>query len=90
MSKGAVESLTRALAVELSEFDIRVNCVRLGPVRTGMLRYVKDEVKKIPLERLVNMNDIKSLVECIIDNKSMTGSIIPLDCGITSKLSVEM
>jgi len=90
MTKGGVESLTKGLAVELSCHDIRVNCIRLGPVRTGMLLFDKDEVERIPLGRLVNKDDIVSLVELLMSNRSITGSIISLDCGITSKLSVEM
>lgn len=90
MTKGAVESLTRGLAVELSAHDIRVNCIRLGPVRTGMLIYDKEQVGRIPLGRLVGKDDIVKLVEHIVMNSSMTGGIITLDCGITSKLCVEM
>ncbi|KAL4883786.1 hypothetical protein BJY04DRAFT_184396 [Aspergillus karnatakaensis] len=39
----AVEGLTRGLAVDFAPLGIRVNIVRLGPVRTGFLDSVGDE-----------------------------------------------
>jgi glucose 1-dehydrogenase len=36
-SKGGLVSLTRALALELAEYGIRVNCILPGAVRTSML-----------------------------------------------------
>ena len=36
-SKGALSILTECLAVELAEFDIKINCLALGAVQTEML-----------------------------------------------------
>jgi NAD(P)-dependent dehydrogenase (short-subunit alcohol dehydrogenase family) len=36
-SKGALTILTECLAVELAEFDIKINCLALGAVQTEML-----------------------------------------------------
>lgn len=90
MTKGAVESFTRGLAVELSQYGVRVNCICLGAVDTSMLPYVQSEVDRIPLGHVVDKPSIFSMVEELINNRSMTGSIVTLDCGMLSKLSVEM
>ncbi|WP_405822308.1 3-oxoacyl-ACP reductase FabG [Streptomyces sp. NBC_01390] len=43
-SKGGIESLTRALAVEVGRKGIRVNCVAPGKVRTEMTSAVADKL----------------------------------------------
>jgi len=43
-SKGAVESMVRAAAIELSREGIRVNCVAPGVVKTEMAETLKDLV----------------------------------------------
>ncbi|MFF7329103.1 3-oxoacyl-ACP reductase family protein [Streptomyces sp. NPDC090306] len=43
-SKGGIESLTRALAVEVGRKGIRVNCVAPGKVRTEMTAAVADQL----------------------------------------------
>ena len=90
MTKAGMEGFTHSLAVELAGRDIRCNVIGLGPVRTGMLPFDKEQVGRIPLGRLVDIKDIIGLVDMLILNRSITGSSITLDCGITSKLSVEM
>jgi len=90
MTKGAVEAFTRGLAIELAETGVRANCIRLGAVKTSMLRYKEAEVEKIPLQCTIEQKDILSLIGELIENKSITGGIFTLDCGMTSKLSVEM
>jgi 3-oxoacyl-[acyl-carrier protein] reductase len=44
-AKHGVIGLTRALAMELGEFGITVNCVQPGPIRTGMTAGVPEEAK---------------------------------------------
>jgi len=90
MTKAGMKGFTHSLAVELSCRDIRCNIIDLGPVRTGMLPFDKEQVGRIPLRRLVDVKDIIGLVDMLINNRSITGSSITIDCGITSKLSVEM
>jgi len=89
-TKGAVESMTRGLAVEYGEFGVRVNCLRLGPVDTSMLVYDENQLGDIPLKRLVGKKDISCMIRELIRNRSITGSVITMDCGVTSKLSIEM
>jgi len=89
-SKSMVEGLTRGLAVEYAPFDVHVNCIRLGPVKTRMLKHDPHKVKQIPSKRLVGKHDILLTVKMLLNNMSMTGSILTLDCGVTSRLGVDM
>ncbi|MEC8865156.1 MAG: SDR family oxidoreductase, partial [Verrucomicrobiota bacterium] len=42
-SKAGVEGFSRAFAREMADFDIRVNCVAPGPIKTDLLKGVSDE-----------------------------------------------
>ena len=54
-SKAAVESFSRTFARELSEFNITVNCISPGPIKTDLLRGITDEkIKKITDQQIVN------------------------------------
>jgi len=56
-AKHGVVGLTRALAVELGECGVTVNCVCPGPIETGMTAVIPDEMKqkfarrRVPLGR---------------------------------------
>src|SRR5918994_5551966 len=69
VSKAALESLVRYLAVELSERDIRVNAVSAGLVETGALAFFpnRDEMleryaSRTPAGRLVEPADVAEAV----------------------------
>lgn len=83
-SKGAVLSLTRALALEFSDADIRVNCVIPGAVHTNMLisglsrGHLGDNsadlmIDKLglrhPVKRIGRPEDIANLIYFLIDNE---------------------
>jgi NAD(P)-dependent dehydrogenase (short-subunit alcohol dehydrogenase family) len=87
MSKGAVEALTRGLAVDLGKYGIRVNCIRPGAVDTRMLKTRKGIREKIPIGRIANAWDIAEVVEFLINNKYITGECITVDGGSLAKLS---
>ena len=56
-AKHGVIGLTRALAMELGEFGITVNCVQPGPIKTGMTEAIPEDAKtkfarrRVPLRR---------------------------------------
>jgi NAD(P)-dependent dehydrogenase (short-subunit alcohol dehydrogenase family) len=87
MSKGAIESFTRGLAVELGEYGIRVNCIRPGAVDTQMLTKKKGLENKIPIGRIATPDDISDVVEFLVENKYITGECITVDGGSLAKLS---
>ena len=62
--KSGVIGLTRSLAVELGPEAITVNCICLGPIRTGMTADIPDEHKEIfakrraPLDRYAEPEEV--------------------------------
>jgi NAD(P)-dependent dehydrogenase (short-subunit alcohol dehydrogenase family) len=90
-AKGGIVSLTRALARELSVYNIRVNAVAPRNVRTEMLESVfsKEEIAKkeehIPLKRLGSVEDIANAVLFLLSEMSdyITGETILIDGGRT-------
>ena len=89
-SKGGIAALTEALAVELAQFNIRVNCVAPGLIETPMIEAVKSDPKtfeamltQIPLRRAGKPEEVSELVAFLAsDNSSyMTGSVVVIDGG---------
>lgn len=94
MSKHAIEGVTKAMAVELAEHDIRVNTVAPTFVLTPMTKtmFEDENFKKfvydmIPLGRLGKVEDIaNSCTFLLSDLASMiTGTSIKVDGGWTAR-----
>lgn len=85
----AVESLARALAVELA--PVRVNVVRLGPVgrkpQQGMEEHQKEVYKavseKLPLKRLGQSSEAAAAYLYLMHNSFSTGTVLTTDGGFT-------
>lgn len=94
-SKGGLEALTRALAVEWAPRGVRVVCLAPGPVRGGMLleRIGTDptalaEVEgRIPLGRLGEPAEIAGAVRFLLgpDAGFITGEILVADGGYRAR-----
>lgn len=87
-SKGAVEAMTRALAVELAPRKIRVNAVAPGVIETAMSQQVRDlagdEVKsRILLKRYGQPEDIAQAVTFLASDLAsyITGQVLYVDGG---------
>ena len=89
-SKGAVTSMTSAMALDLAPYNIQVNAVAPGFIYTGMTRKSFDipEVRAqsealIPNGRLGTPEDISSVVLFLLSDMSdyVTGSILYADGG---------
>ena len=90
ISKAGVAMLTKALARELASYNIRVNAIAPGSVRTEMSErlysdpeVVKQEEAKIPLGRIAEPSEIASVALFLASDASsyMTGSTIVVDGG---------
>jgi NAD(P)-dependent dehydrogenase (short-subunit alcohol dehydrogenase family) len=92
-SKGALDSFTKVLALELASQKIRVNTVSPGLIQGEMLENyeLKDELlafeKSIPLGRLGKYEDVSNAVVFLLSAKSswITGTDLKIDGGITLK-----
>ena len=94
-SKGAVVSLTKALALDLAP-DIRVNCICPGDVDTPLLTaqlaaadgsYTKAEMgESYPLGRIATAEEVAHVIGSVASpaNSFMTGAVIPVDGGLTA------
>ncbi len=91
-SKGAIIALTRAMAVELAPYSIRVNAVSPGPVLTDMLitDVPGEEDRKIlaeeaPLGRVGVPEDIARGILYLASSDAdwCTGQVISIDGGLS-------
>ncbi len=89
-SKGAVESLTRALAVEVASRGIRVNAVAPGVIQTDMANHLieshESEIKKRLLSKsLGRPEDVAAAVLFLAkpENHFITGIVLPVNGGMT-------
>jgi len=87
-SKGAVIALTKALALELAPYGIRVNCICPILTDTPMMKEVPEERIKeiagaIPLGRLAKPEDIAYAALYLASGESsmLTGVILNVDGG---------
>ncbi len=90
--KGAIPQMTRALALELGDDNISVNCVSPGVIRTRFQDYLKPEQVKnnidnrIPLHREGTPEDVSGVICSLIQNKFITGENIVIDGGMTMRI----
>lgn len=84
-SKGALISFTKSLALETARYNIRVNCIAPGVVKSSMTKALpEDEVKKlIPLKRYAEPEEIAEVVFFIADKAGyITGEVINVSGGM--------
>ena len=89
-AKHGVIGLTRALAMELAEFGITVNCVQPGPIRTGMTAGIPEDAKtkfarrRVPLRRYGDPEEVAqmTLALCQPAMSYVTGANVPVDGGL--------
>ncbi|WP_163508163.1 SDR family oxidoreductase [Fodinicola acaciae] len=89
---GGVETLTRALAVELAPARLRVNTVRFGRIDTPLLRQLpgldSDEAMAkagatAPLGRVGTPEEAAAAALFVMSNNNVTGQVITVDGGET-------
>lgn len=89
-SKGAVNSFTKALAVELASRGVTVNAIAPGFIETDMSEAVRNKAgdlikKMIPMRRLGKPEDIAKVAVFLAseDGGYMTGQVLTVDGGLS-------
>lgn len=85
-SKAGVEAFSRTFAREMADFNVRVNCIAPGPIRTDLLRGITDsQIEKITSQQIIpkqfEKSDVCDLVELLIDEKASSLSGQTLNVG---------
>lgn len=86
--KAGLIGLTKALALELAPFNIRINAIAPGFIETNMTKRFekeKDEiVNKTPLKRLGNGSDVANVALFLASENSsfITGEVINVSGGV--------
>jgi len=90
--KGILPQLTRALAYEFANDNIRVNCVAPGVIRTAFHAAMPAAVKqnnlenRIPLHREGTPEQVASLILELVTNEYITGETVSVDGGLTMRI----
>ena len=91
VSKGAINNMTRSLALTYAKDNIRVNAVAPGYVDTPILKDVPKEYKdvmasSIPMGRLGKDSEIANLICYLLSDEAsfITGDIVSIDGGFTA------
>lgn len=93
-TKFAVRGMTKAAALDLAPYNIRVNCVHPGAVDTPMLRQVGEALggdpigdfcRTLPIPRTANPSEVAQAVLFLASDAASfcTGVIMPVDGGWT-------
>ena len=82
-SKAGVEGFSRAFAREMADFDIRVNCVAPGPIKTDLLKGISDEQINAILAQQIQPklflpDDVADLCEFLLgpQSQSLSGQVL--------------
>lgn len=90
-AKSGVEGMTRAMAVELSPYGIRVNCIAPGFITTDMSNGAMNNdperkqkaLSRTPMRRFGSPEDVADAAYFLISDaaKYITGVVLPVDGG---------
>jgi NAD(P)-dependent dehydrogenase (short-subunit alcohol dehydrogenase family) len=91
-AKGSIPQLTRALARELADSNVRVNCVSPGVIRTPFQnRLAPEQVQininsRIPLHREGQSEDVANAIVGLLENEFIMGDNLVIDGGMTMRM----
>ena len=95
VTKAGIIMLTKSIAVEYGQYNIRCNCIAPSTIRSPMMEpYLQDENAKrmlegsFPLKRIGDAEDVANAILFLAsdDSKWITGTVMTLDGGISAKL----
>ena len=88
-SKGAIRSMTKALAIDFAKYGIRVNCIAPGPIWTNRYEEMdpveaEQRRKLVPLQTISTPENIGNIAYFLATDTSqnMTGSVVVVDGGM--------
>lgn len=84
-TKWAVRGMSKAAAVDLARFNIRVNSIHPGPIGTDMIAAIPMERRRrVPLGREGSVDEVADLVCFLLADTSsyITGAEITIDGGV--------
>lgn len=93
-TKAAVNNLVRQAALELAPYNVMVNAIAPGPFLTNIAggrlhrepEFVQEFAAMVPLGRIARPDELKGLALLLASPASsyITGTVIPIDGGITA------
>lgn len=87
-AKAAVAHATKCMAIDLAQYDIRVNCLMPAHIATGITNYDMAPVLKYlqPLRRQAQPQDVANAVVFLSSDRAaqVTGVVFPIDGGTTA------
>jgi NAD(P)-dependent dehydrogenase (short-subunit alcohol dehydrogenase family) len=91
--KGALPQFARALAREFADYNIRVNAVAPGIIRTRFHDAMSPAQQKhnidnrIPLHREGTPQQVADLIAVLVENDYITGETLTIDGGLTMRIA---
>ena len=95
VTKAGIIMLTKSIAVEYGQYNIRCNCIAPSTIRSPMMEpYLQDENAKrmlegsFPLKRIGDPEDVANAILFLAsdDSKWITGTVMTVDGVISAKL----
>lgn len=92
-TKGAIDAMTRTLALEYAEYNVLVNAIAPGWANTWRVPEItgkfQETAARIPLGRPVNVEEIGAMAAFLAspDAAYITGQIFYVDGGVTAQMS---
>jgi 3-oxoacyl-[acyl-carrier protein] reductase len=95
-SKGALNAFTRASAIELARFNVRVNAVLGGVVPTDLINEILDRDggkgmrRQIPMRQFATLEQVATVAAFLAgpDAAYVTGELVLVDGGLASQLGI--
>jgi NAD(P)-dependent dehydrogenase (short-subunit alcohol dehydrogenase family) len=85
VSKAAVIAFSRSAAIDLADYEIRVNCIAPGHIATGITNYDMGPIIQLtqPLQRNGGPQDVANAVLFLAGVRAaqITGIVVPVDGG---------
>jgi 3-oxoacyl-[acyl-carrier protein] reductase len=82
-SKAGVEAFSRTFAKEVAPFNITVNCIAPGPIRTPLLKgitnkQIQEIIKRQIITKEMSFQSVVKMVKILLDSNSseLTGQVL--------------